>query len=399
MKRNISFGTIDITRNAKDIINQVIKTTRVSQGKYVRDFEKRFASLFDRKYGVAVSSGTDAIALALSTLYDFGAKRGDEIILPALTFIGTANAVLMAGFKPVFVDVEIDTLNINPSLIEKSITKKTRAILPVHLMGKPCNMDEVIKISKEYNLFLIEDAAEAHGSEYKGKKIGSFGDMSCFSTYIAHIISTIEGGIVLTDNSEYADILRSLRTHGRACKCEVCVINLGSNYCKKRFKYGKDIRFVFERVGFSSKMNEIEAAVGIGNIEIFDKILKQRRKNLISLMKKFKEFGKYFYIIEEKPFEKIAPHGFPLVIKEKNKINRNELIIYLAENGIDTRDLFSSIPTQCDGYKFLGYRYGEFPIAEYIGENGLHFGVHQDLNEDDIEYIFNTVKRFIKEKL
>jgi dTDP-4-amino-4,6-dideoxygalactose transaminase len=223
--------------------------------------------------------------------------------------------------------------------------------------------------------------------------------MSCFSTYIAHIISTIEGGIVLTDNSEYADILRSLRTHGRACKCEVCVINLGSNYCKKRFKYGKDIRFVFERVGFSSKMNEIEAAVGIGNIEIFDKILKQRRKNLISLMKKFKEFGKYFYIIEEKPFEKIAPHGFPLVIKEKNKINRNELIIYLAENGIDTRDLFSSIPTQCDGYKFLGYRYGEFPIAEYIGENGLHFGVHQDLNEDDIEYIFNTVKRFIKEKL
>ncbi|MFN3528131.1 MAG: DegT/DnrJ/EryC1/StrS family aminotransferase [Candidatus Altarchaeaceae archaeon] len=300
MNRRIPFGTIEITEKAKKIINEILDTKRVAQGKYVRQFEEKFAKIFGSKYAVAVSSGTDAIALALSVMYDYGAKRGDEVILPSLTFIGTANAVLMSGFKPVFVDVELDTLNINPEKIEEKITERTRAILAVHLMGKPAKIDKILKIAEKYNLFLIEDSAEAYGAKYKDKFAGTFGDMGCFSTYVAHIISTVEGGIVITDDKNYAEILRSLKAHGRACKCAVCVLNTSSAYCKKRFKYGRDIRFVFERVGFSSKMNEIEAAIGLGNLEIYEEILEKRRRNFFKLREIFKEFENYFYTIDEK---------------------------------------------------------------------------------------------------
>ena len=245
----IPFGTITITRESRDLLNKALDSGRVSNGKYVREFEERFAKLVGAREAVAVSSGTDADILALAVLYDFGAKRDDEVIVPALSFVATGNAVLHAGFKPVFVDIERETLNIDPSKIEKVITKKTRAIMPVHLMGKPAKMDIINKIAKKRNLFVIEDAAEAHGAVYKRKNVGQWGDMAAYSVYLAHIITTVEGGIVTTDKEEFAEILRSLRCHGRACKCKVCVVNTSNGYCSKRFKHGRDIRFIFERVG------------------------------------------------------------------------------------------------------------------------------------------------------
>jgi len=172
----VPFGTVSITEKAKELINKAIETKWVTKGQYVREFEDKFAALFDVKYGIAVSSGTDADAIACAVLYDFGAQRGDEIIIPALTFVATGNAVLQAGFKPVFVDVNRETLNIDPDKIEAVITKRTRAIMPVHLMGKPADMDKIMAIAKKHKLHIIEDAAEAHGAEYKGQKIGSIGD-------------------------------------------------------------------------------------------------------------------------------------------------------------------------------------------------------------------------------
>ncbi|MCM8832698.1 MAG: DegT/DnrJ/EryC1/StrS family aminotransferase [Candidatus Omnitrophica bacterium] len=396
-KRKIPFGTIVITEKAKKLVNEILDTKRVSQGKYVREFEEKFAKLVGSKYAVAVSSGTDAIALALSVMYDYGAKRGDEVILPSLTFVGTANAVLIAGFKPIFVDVEFDTLNINPEKIEEKITEKTKAILVVHLMGKAAKIDKILNIARKYNLFLIEDAAEAHGAKYKDKYVGTFGNMGCFSTYVAHIISTVEGGIIITNNQDYAEILRSLRAHGRACKCNLCVLNISSGYCKKRFMYGRDIRFVFERFGFSSKMNEIEAAIGLGNLEIYDEILEKRRKNFFKLKETFNKFEEYFYTIDESENEKLGPHAFPFILKENCKFTRDQLVNFLNERGIDTRDLFASIPTQTPGYKFLGYKEGDFPISEYIGNNGIHIGVHQEITDKDIKYIEQVLKEFIKE--
>jgi len=258
----ISFGTISITKKSKDLINEILDSGRVSNGKYVRKFEEEFARLLGTKEAVAVSSGTDADVLALATLYDFGAKRGDEVIIPSLSFVATGSSVLHAGFKPVFVDVEKETLNINPEKIEEKITEETRAIMPVHLVGKPADMDAINEIAKKHDLYVIEDAAEAHGAAYKGKKVGTLGDMAAYSLYLAHIISTIEGGIIVTDNSDFAEILRSLRSHGRACKCKVCTLNLKSGYCPKRMNSEEDPRFNFERIGYSAKMNEVEAAIG-----------------------------------------------------------------------------------------------------------------------------------------
>lgn len=393
----IPFGTIKITEKSKKIINEILEKNRLSSGKYVREFEKSFAELTGTKEAIAVSSGTDADALALAVLYDFGANRGDEVIVPALSFVATGNAILQAGFIPVFVDIDRKTLNINPE-IEGLITKKTRAIMPVHLMGKPAEMDTINQIAKKHNLYVIEDAAEAHGAIYKGKKAGALGDMGAFSLYVAHIITTVEGGIITTNNSDFAEILRSLRSHGRACKCETCVLNTASAYCAKRFSFGDnaDMRFIFERIGFSSKMNELEAAIGIGNLDIYNEILDKRRENLYYLMTEFMKFAPYLATIEKEPYEEIGPHALPIIIQEESNFTREKFVGYLEKKGIDTRTLFSSMPTQCSGFRFLGHKIGDFPNAEYIGENGVHIGVHQDLGKKECDYIINTVEEFLE---
>jgi len=400
MKMRIPFGTMSITEKAKRLVNEALEANRVSSGKLTRQFEKEFAKLIGTKEAVALSSGGDADALALAVLYDFGAKRQDEVIVPALSFVATGNAVLQAGFTPVFVDIEKETLNIDPSKIEKVVTKKTSAIMPVHLMGKPAEMDTINKIAKRHNLFVIEDAAEAYGAVYKGKNIGTLGDMSAFSLYVAHMVSTIEGGMVATDRPDFAEILRSLRSHGRACKCESCILNTNSGYCDKRFKYGsdRDIRFIFERVGFSSKMNELEAAVGLGNIEAYPEILKKRRQNLLYLADKFRDFKPYLFTVEEGPGEQIGPHAFAIIVGEGAGFTRDELVRCLETNGIDTRSLFLSMPTQCSGFEFLGNKLGEFPNAEYIGDNGLHIGIHQEIGKKELDYILGVIESFLAKK-
>ncbi len=370
----VPFGTVSITDEARRLIDQILDSKWVTKGKYVQKFEEGFAKLFGTKYAVAVSSGTDADALALATLYDFGAKRGDEIIVPALSFVATGNAVLQAGFKPVFVDVQKETLNIDPQKIERVITQKTRGILPVHLMGKPAEMDTINAIAQKYKLFVVEDAAEAHGAEYKGKKIGTIGDMAAFSLYAAHIVTTIEGGIVTTNNKKMAEVLKSLRNHGMVDK------------------------FVFQRIGFSAKMNEIEAAVGLGNLKIFQDILDKRRWNMSFLIKEFKQFEEYFFSIKEESYEKLGPHAFPITLKEGVNFTKDEFVRYIEDAGIDSRNLFYSIPTQTLSYQYLGYKLGDFPNSEYFGNHGCHIGVHQSLEIADLEYAVNVIKRFIKNK-
>ncbi|RJQ13370.1 MAG: DegT/DnrJ/EryC1/StrS family aminotransferase [Nitrospiraceae bacterium] len=393
----IPFGTISVTDKSRELVLDALNTNRLSSGKYVREFEKRFAELVGAKESVAVSSGTDADILALAVLYDFGAERGDEIIVPALSFVATGNAVLAAGFTPVFVDVDRKTLNIDPLRIDSAITKKTRAIMPVHLMGKPAEMDIINEIAGRHKLYVIEDAAEAHGAVYKGKNAGTLGDMGAFSLYVAHIISTVEGGIITTGNEAFAEVLRSLRSHGRACKCKSCVLNTASAYCEKRFgsNGSGDIRFIFERIGFSSKMNELEAAVGLGNLDIYNEILSKRRENLYYLLEKIRQFSPHIVSIEKEPYEEIGPHALPMIIQEGSRFTRKQLVAHLEKSGIDTRDLFTSIPTQCRGFAFTGHKKGDFPNAEYIGENGIHIGVHQDLGEEECDYIINTLEEFL----
>lgn len=370
----VPFGTVSITAKAKDLIDEAIKRQWLTKGRYVKEFEERFAALFGVKYGIAVSSGTDADAIACAVLYDFGAKRGDEVIIPALTFVATGNAVLQAGLKPVFVDVRRDTLNIDVDKIEQVITPRTRAIMPVHLMGKPAEMDRIMAIAKKHHLYVIEDAAEAHGAEYKGRKIGSIGHMACFSLYAAHIVTTIEGGMIITDDPQMAQAAASLRNHGI------------------------DGKFRFQRIGFSAKMNEIEAAVGLGNLDIFQDILEKRRRNVRYLIKQFARFDKYFIYLHEDAHEVLGPHAFHIILKPGLNFTKDDFVTYLEKEGVDSRNLFYSIPTQTPSYEFMGYHEGDFPETEYCSNHGTHIGCHQDITLEQCDYVIDVVTQFLKSK-
>ncbi len=394
----IPFGTITITQTAKDLIADALAAGRLSGGKLVRRLEERFAQLTGTKEAVALSSGTDADALAMAVLHDFGAKRADEVIVPSLSFVATGNSVLQAGFTPVFVDIERETLNINPAKIEEAITGRTVAIMPVHLMGKPAEMDTINTIAQKHKLVVIEDAAEAHGATYKGRNVGTLGDMAAYSLYVAHIITSIEGGVVVTDREDYAEVLRSLRSHGRACKCKQCVINIGDGECQRRFQYGSDVRFVFERVGYSCKMNELEAAIGLGSMELYTEILEKRHGNLTAMIDGMAQFAPYLSTFREEEHERIGPHALPVLVAADAPFTRDELVQHLEQADIDTRNLFQSMPTQCPGFKYLGYEPGAFPEAEYVGESGFHVGVHQDIGPEHIDYFLETLGKFVSEK-
>jgi len=370
----VPFGTVSITPKAKKLIDEAIQRRWLTKGKYVREFEEKFAALFGVKYGIAVSSGTDADAIACAVLYDFGARRGDEIIVPALSFVATGNAVLQAGFTPVFVDVQRETLNIDPEKIEDIITPRTRAIMPVHLMGKPAAMDEIVSLAQKHKIYVIEDAAEAHGAEYKGRKIGAIGDMACFSLYAAHIVTTIEGGMLITNNAKMAEAARSLRNHGI------------------------DGKFQFKRIGFSAKMNEIEAAVGLGNIEIFHDILEKRRANVRHLIKAFAKFEKYFWYLKEDSHEILGPHAFSIIVKPGANFTKDEFVTYLERQGVDSRNLFYSIPTQTESYQFMGHQLGDFSQAEYCSDHGTHIGCHQDVGVAQMDYVVQVVGEFLNLK-
>lgn len=370
----ISFGNLKIGDTARKYVQQALDRNWISEGTNVEEFEQKFAGKFGYKHAVATSSGTDADICSCASLYDFGAERGDEIILPAACFVACANSILAAGFVPKFVDIEVETLNIDPKKIEAAITKKTRAIMAVHTMGKPCEMDSIMKIAREHRLMVIEDNCEAHGATYKGKVVGSMGDMGTFSFYPAHVVVAGEGGMVVTNNDEIDPVVRSVKSHGRP---------FGSIY------------FDFQRIGFNSRMNELTAAVGLEGLEQFDQTFSRRKDNFYKLMKLTRGLSEYCYFTIEGNHEKISPHAFSVVLKDK-KYDGGKFYKYMESKGIQCKTLFGSLPTQHKAFKFLNYKYGQFPVSEYVGENGLHFGMHQYLTDDDLLFISDTLKGYFK---
>ncbi len=370
----INFGDLKIGDTARRYIQRALDANWVSEGKNVSEFEQKFAEKFGYKYAIATSSGTDADLVACALLYDFGAKRGDEIIVPACCFVSCANAILAAGFIPKFVDIDIKTLNIDPEKIEAAVTKKTRAIMVVHTMGKPCEMDKIMEIASSRNLMVIEDSCEAHGATYKNRVVGSIGDMGTFSFYAAHVIVAGEGGMIVSNNNEIARVAKSVKSHGRPFN---------------------SVYFDFQRIGFNSRMNELTAAVGLEGIERFDETYNTRKKNLYKLLEFTRELDEFCYFLKEEKYEKVSPHAFPLVLKDE-KYDCSKLYHYLEDKGIQCKTLFGSLPTQHQAFKFLGYKLGQFPASEYVGENGLHFGMHQYLTADDLLFISETLKSYFR---
>lgn len=374
----VEFGELRIGEKARKNLMHCVDNHWASGGEKVKEFEDKWGQLFDYKHNKAMSSGTDACINACLTLYDRGAKRGDEIIVPALSFIATSNAVLAAGFTPVFVDIEKDTLNINARKIEEKITNKTVAIMCVHTMGKPCEMDFIVDLAKKYNLVVIEDACEAHGAKYKDKYIGKWGDMSCFSFYVAHLICCGEGGMVSTDNDMFADILNSTRTHGR--------------------KNG-DLYFDHVRFGLNSKMNDLEASLGLDAVEhdTFWWVFNTRKNNLYYLLNGLSDLESHCYFNKEELYEINCPHAFSIVLKDPKRHSMRSLYEYLEKNSIKAKRNFGCIPTQHQSFAWMGYKLGDFPESEYVGDNGLHFGCHQFLEKSDLDHIIDVVHNWFKE--
>ena len=370
----VSFGHIEVGESARRYLNEALNRNWVSEGSNVRLFESRFAQRFGYRHALATSSGTDAGIVACAALLSRGAKRGDEVITPALSFVATANCILAAGLVPKFVDVELETLNINPSLIETAITPRTRAIQVVHTMGKPCKMDAILDIARRHNLVVIEDSCEAHGASLNGRFVGSFGAMGLFSFYAAHIICSAEGGMICTDDDELAGLCRSIRTHGRR---------------------GGELYFHFDRMGFNSRMNDLEAAIGLEGLEMFDWTFNTRRRLMLRLRERLKPLEDQLILYRDGPAEVICPHAFPLVLRDE-KQSVEGFYDHLEGRGIQCKTLFGSLPTQHGAFAFLGYRKGDFPVAERIGLTGLHFGVHQYLTDDDVDYVAETVRSYFK---
>lgn len=368
----ISFGELRIGEKARGYIHDALDRNWVSEGVHVGAFEREFAEHFGYAHAVATSSGTDAVMVACAALYARGAQRGDEIITPACSFVATSNAILAAGFVPKFVDIELETLNLDPSKIEAAITPKTRAIMCVHTMGKPCKMDEIRGIASAHNLLLIEDACEAHGATYKGEVVGAIGDLGAFSFYAAHLICCGEGGMVSTNDDELADAVRSVKSHGRPT---------GSIY------------FDFERWGHNSKMNDLEAALGREGVGEYREVFARRKDLLARMLDRTRDLSEHAYFLREEPHEVVAPHAFPLVLKEPRR-DASKLYAWLEDNGIQCKTLFGSLPTQHRAFAWMGHRPGDFPVAEYVGENGLHFGCHQYLSYADCDWAADLLAEY-----
>jgi len=370
----IEFGDLVLDERAIKHLDDVVKKNWVSGGLKVEQFEKDWGKLFDYKYNVSMDNGTSADIASCMVLYDLGAKRGDEIIAPALAFAAVGNSIIASGFKPIFVDIEKETLNINPNKIEEKITPKTKAIMAVHTMGKPCDMNSIKEIKDKYDLRIIEDSCEAYGAKYNGKFIGHFGDMATFSYYAAHLICCGEGGMVSTNNNEIADLLTSIKSHGR---------KPGSLF------------FDHIRLGLNFKMNDLEASIGLHQIEDFWKTFDTRKDNLCYLLKKTEDLEDFAYFNLEEKNEVVCPHAFSVTLKDP-KYDFEKFYKFLEDNSVKCKRNFGSMPTQHKAFEFLEHEIGEFPEAEYVGDNGLHFGIHQYLSKKDLDYASDVLHEYFE---
>ncbi len=363
----LRLGTVLVTDRTRDLLARVLEDGQVGQGLLIHLFEDELAAWLGVRHVVAVANGTAADTVALAAVKEMGEGR-DEVILPALTFIAQVNAVYYNHLRPVFVDVG-DDFQIDASEVEERIGPRTLAIMPVHLLGRPAPMDALVEVARGHRLWIVEDACEALGSQYRGRWVGTLGDAGCFSFFVSHSITTGEGGAIATNNGEVVRLARSLLNHGR----------LSDRPLEK---------FRFPRIGFSAKMNQLEAAVGLGVMPALDGVLERRRRNLLLLNEML---GPHF---PERPGEHIVPHAYPILLD--NADQRDRALLLLHARGVEARTFFSSIPTQEEAYAFLGHRRGEFPRAEAIGECGFYIPCHQDLTEEDIAYLAEQVQEVLE---
>lgn len=335
-----------------------------SAGRFIKEFENLFSQKCGCKYGAACTNGTTALHLALATL---GIGPGDEVILPTFTMIATINAVTYLGAKAVLVDSELETWNMDISQIEEKITPKTKAIMVVHTYGHPVDMDKVNKIAKQHGLYVIEDAAEAHGALYKDRLAGSLGDMACFSFYGNKIITTGEGGMITTNNKEIADIARNLRDHA----------------------FSHDRHFWHKYLGYNYRMTNLQAAIGLAQTERFEELVKIKRDNAYYYTSLLKDITGII-TPPEKEWVKNVFWMYGIMLKDEFGLTRDEFRQNLAKNGIETRTFF--IPMHLQPIYYKQYKGQRYPNAEELCRRGLYLPSSTRLTKSDIDFIVEKIK-------
>jgi len=386
-----SYGKDEVVEALSSMVS-----TWVTMGKKVKLFEESFAKYNGVKYAVMVNSGSSANLLALSVLSHPTVKkiqRGDEIITPAVTWATTVYPIVNIGAKPVFVDVDIETYTMNTKLTESAISKKTSAIMPVHLLGNPCDMNRLSKLSKNHNLAMVEDTCEAHGAEFGGKKVGSFGDMSTFSFFMSHHITTIEGGMLLTNNEQFYELAKSMRAFG------------WTRDLKNKNKFIKenkqiDERFLFVNLGFNLRPTELQGAFGIHQIKKLEKFIKIRKDNAKYWNKRLSGLEDIFFIPKETIGTRHSYFCYPLTIKENVSFSRAELVKFLEKRNIETRPIMAGNMVEQPVTKSLQYKvHKTLKNSELIMKNGFFVGNHQDIKKPQREYVADSILEFINKKI
>jgi len=364
-------------------ISEVVDSLRsgwLTMGPKTVRFEKEFCEYIGSKYTVSVSSCTAALHLALRVI---GIDRDDEVILPTMTFTATAEVVTYMGARPVLVDIERDTHNIDIHEIDKAITGKTKAIIPVHFAGQPCDMDEIMEVARERGLYVIEDAAHALPAWYKGKKIGTISDMTCFSFYATKTLATGEGGMVSTENEEWAERIKTLRLHG-----------ISKDAWKR---YTKEGSWFYEVVdaGFKYNMTDLQASLGIAQLKKLEWMWQRRSEIALRYNSAF-EGSEIIIPPTTKPERESAWHLYVIKLKtEALKIDRAGFIDHLTKQGIGTSVHFIPLHRH-PFYKTCGYDIKDFPVAEEIYERSVSLPIYPGLTDNEVEYIIETVLKSVK---
>jgi len=377
----------------------------LTSGRFNDEFEKQLAEFLNVNFVLTTNSGSSANLLALTALTseqlgEKALKPGDEVITVAAGFPTTVNPILQNNLKPVFVDVNISTYQIDSSLIENAISEKTKAIMIAHTLGNAFDLDEITRIVKKHNLWLVEDCCDALGTTYDGKFVGTFGDIATISFYPAHHITTGEGGAVFTNNAQLKRIIESFRDWGRDCFCATGM----SDTCGKRFCWelgelpkGYDHKYTYSHIGYNLKITDMQAAVGLAQLQNLPLFIEKRKKNFKFLKTHMSKFEKFFILPEATSKSDPAWFGFPITVRKDSPFSRTELLQFLTERKVDTRPLFAGNITKQPYFKNIDYRIsGSLKNTDEIMNQSFWIGVYPGLDEKMLEYVVSQFGEFIK---
>lgn len=377
-----------------------------TEGKWTKIFEKEFSKFLGVRYVSLVNSGSSANLVALASLTSsiFGSRQlrpGDEFITTAVAFPTTVNPGIIYGLKPVFVDVDLDTLNIDVSKIEDAITEKTKLIMVAHTLGKPYNIGKIMELAKKHNLWVIEDCCDALGSKHDGKYMGTYGDIATFSFYPAHQITMGEGGAVITNNVLINKSIRQFRDWGRDCWCDTGE----DNTCNARFSWklgelpkGYDHKYTYSQIGYNLKLTDFQAAIGVAQLKKLPQFIKKRQSNYKALYYFFKKFEKYFILMKDVDKEEVSYFGFPALVRKDAPFTRNEFTECLEKNKIGTRNIFSGNLLRHPAYLKIKEKIkviGTLEKADFVMNNAFWLGVWPGISNPQLDYVKKTIEIFM----